>query len=390
MKNKELTYSGVLLESRQSEASYADGTKQIMNEKQAKKRREHPLKAIRATGVPLVAYETTDPAATMLSCVDALGTRKDEIPIVEWNIVEGQRAHNDKALAIRKLFGDGADPLQEPSVFLAELAKLAREVTNESTKTTALDKALIFVFNFHLFARNEQVIQATWNLRDTFKAVGATLVLMQTGTTLPPELQNDVVIVSEVLPDEDELGAVVDGTLKDAGVKLDNERRARIVDTLLGLNSFCAEQALALSIGSGGVDLDALWERKRGMVQQTPGLSVWRGDEREADRLGGLAYAKDYFKRFLTSKRNPVRAILFLDEIEKLLGGAAGDLSGVAQDQLQVILTELQDNDIPAVLLIGPPGTGKTELGHYAAAIADAEFIKGDTGAMTGDRKSVV
>jgi len=45
------------------------------------------------------------------------------------------------------------------------------------------------------------------------------------------------------------------------------------------LAAFPAEQALAMSLVSAKLDTADLWERKRQIIEQTPGLSVWRGGE---------------------------------------------------------------------------------------------------------------
>ena len=60
-----------------------------------KNQSEHPLKAIRRAGVPLVAYETSDPAQTILSCVKALNGKAETSPVVVWDIVNGQRGMNE-------------------------------------------------------------------------------------------------------------------------------------------------------------------------------------------------------------------------------------------------------------------------------------------------------
>ena len=345
---------------------------------------DHPLKAIRRAGVPLIAYETSDPAASIAGCVEALNGKREETKIIQWNICTGQQPMTELAQSL-KMFSQHAEPIQEPSAFLCELYALARKITDETTKQTEINKALIFVHNAHLYMRGEQFIQAIWNLRDPFAAIGATLVLLCPNASLPVELQNDVVIVTEPLPDAETVNKIVDTIAISARIDVKKiKNREKIVDTMLGISAFAAEQALSLSVDKDGFDQEQLWERKRKMVEQTPGLTVWRGDKSGADSLGGLVNAKKYLHKLLTSDKNPVRAIMFLDEIEKLLGGATGDLSGVAQDQLKVILTEMQDGDIPGILLLGPPGTGKTALGRYAAAVADAEFIGADTGAMTG------
>ena len=66
----------------------------------------------------------------------------------------------------------------------------------------------------------------------------------------------------------------------------DDEGRA--VDALLGLAAFPAEQVVAMSLSKRGLDHDQLWERKRQVIEQAPGLTVWRGGEAFTD-VGGCA-----------------------------------------------------------------------------------------------------
>ena len=338
----------------------------------------HPLKAIRGAGVPLVAYETADPAQTILACVKALNGKADTTAVVEWNVASGHSGLNKPGQELAKHIG--AEPVQDPSVFLTTLAQLAQSVVGEKGVTRAED-ALVFMHNGHRFLQSELVVQAVWNLRDAFKAVGATLVLLCPSAMLPVELQQDVVIVTEPLPTSDEVSDIVDSICKDAGVKV--EHKDKVVDTLLGVSAFAAEQALAMSVTKDGVDRDSLWERKRKMVEQTPGLSVFRGAETFAG-VGGCANIKKFLARLLKSKNNPVRCIGFIDEIEKMFAGNAGDLSGVSQDQLMVFLREMQDSNIPGMIFIGPPGTAKSAVAKAAGSIAEAEVLSIDTGAMTG------
>jgi hypothetical protein len=196
-----------------------------------------------------------------------------------------------------------------------------------------------------------------------------------------------VVVVTEPLPDEKEVSSIVESIVKDmrdAGAEFPKDYgHTKAVDTLMGLSAFAAEQALAMSMSKTGIDFDGLWERKRRTVEQTPGLSIWRGAD-SFKSLGGLSNIKDFLTKILTSGRTPVRAIGFIDEIEKGFAGSTGDLSGVSQDQLQVFLKVMQDFDIPGIVLVGPPGTGKSAIAKGAGSVAGAEVLSIDTGAMTG------
>lgn len=342
--------------------------------------REHPLKAIRRAGVPLVAFETSDPAQTIASCVKALNGEAETSPILVWDVQGGQSGFNKIGSKLAKEIS--AEPIQDPAFFCGALVAAARKSVGEQIYQAS--DAIVFAHNFHLFWKSEVVVQGIWNLRDSLKAVGATLVMLCPSAMLPAELSHDIVCVTDPLPNAAEVEAIVDSLLKDAGLKDSHVAdKSKCVDTLLGVSAFAAEQAFAMSVTKDGVDRDALFERKRKMVEQTPGLSVFRGGE-TFDSVGGCANVKKFLTKILKSKNNPVRCIGFIDEVEKMLGGAAGDLSGVSQDQLMVLLREMQDSNIPGMIFIGPPGTAKSAVAKAAGAVADAEVLSIDTGAMTG------
>ncbi len=82
------------------------------------------------------------------------------------------------------------------------------------------------------------------------------------------------------MPAVDDLNCILDETITAAEVpELDPVDSLNALDALLGLAAFPAEQVLAMSLSRTGLDLDQLWERKRQVIEQAPGLSVWRGGE---------------------------------------------------------------------------------------------------------------
>jgi len=363
----------------------------------------HPILSVRRAGVPLVAFETSDPAQTMVQTTKALNGNAASVALMRWDICKGLVGVNTKGQnAVTSILsnkevneGAGQEATVEPGFCLNLLRKYAEYETAQLARNPrapkVIDSAIIFFLNGHLYTKNETVLQALWNLRDALKPTAATLIMLCPEMRLPAELAHDVVVVTEPLPTIAEVGTIVDNLVRDAKVDASGVDRAKVVDVLLGISAFAAEQVLALSTypdaagGTAVIHMDELWDRKRKMVEQTPGLSVFRGSE-SFDDIGGLDNIKLFLTKILKSGNNPVRCIGFIDEIEKMFSSAStgGDLSGVAQDQLKVFLTEMQDNEIPGLILIGPPGTGKSAIAKGAGAVAGAEVLTIDTGAMTG------
>jgi SpoVK/Ycf46/Vps4 family AAA+-type ATPase len=157
----------------------------------------------------------------------------------------------------------------------------------------------------------------------------------------------------------------------------------KAVEAVQGLAAFPAEQAVAMAVRSDGIDLDHLWEVKRSMIEDTPGLSCWRGGERFED-IGGLENAKRYCSQLINGRKK-YGAVVFIDEIEKLLAGSSGsggDTSGVSQGFLQVLLTYMQDHEVGGMIFVGHPGAGKSMLGKALGAEAGVPTIALDTNAM--------
>jgi hypothetical protein len=251
------------------------------------------------------------------------------------------------------------------------------------------EEAILSIHNAHLYYRREDVLQGIWNCRDTFKANQRALVLLTTlGATLPPELASDVMTLDEPLPTLEELNRILALQYDAVGISPPADgTMSRAVDAICGLAAFPAEQVTAMSFvkrdGRIVLDVDALWERKRQVIEATPGLSVWRQSAKFQD-IGGLDNLK-HFVKLLIAGEQPFRVVVFLDEIEKAFAGAAsdaGDSSGTTQEMHGTLLTEMENQGYDGLILVGPPGTCKSQFAKATGGEAETPVICFDLSAM--------
>jgi len=328
------------------------------------------FRAARCVSTPLVAVRTADPASTTNFIIETLKQGQNLPPLLGWDVVRGLYAiGRDSGEELARVLGDR----EAATVGPADALSLAQQLG---------ENGLVLYSNAHRFWDEPGVMQGIWNLRDSFKATGRMLVLLAApGATLPPELGQDVLVLDEPLPSAAHLERIVRETFHAAN--LAEPERAKIdraVDALIGLAAFPAEQALAISLVKRELDTEDLWERKRQVIEQTPGLSVWRGGE-TFDDLGGLSNVKSFLHAVLAGV-DPPRVIVFIDEIEKAFAGTGTDLSGVKTEMTGTILTYMQDREADGIVLTGPPSAAKSAVAKATGNTAGIPTIAFDLAAM--------
>jgi hypothetical protein len=177
-------------------------------------------------------------------------------------------------------------------------------------------------------------------------------------------------VLDEPLPTREDLGKVLDDLVQDTRVQnpdfpvLTPQDRTHATDALLGLTLFSAQQAVSMSLTRSGLNLSRLWSKKVQTVQQTPGLTVWKGEE-TFNSIAGVQNVKEFLE-LIMGRQRPPGGVMFIDEIEKHLAGHGTDSSGVKTEMFGTLLTWMQDKKAKGLLFVGCPGTAKSATAKAA------------------------
>lgn len=335
------------------------------------------FRTARRVDTPVVAIRTPDQGAIMRR-IGASYTNGWRPALLRWDMVNGVTGLNEAGREVASGIDLGMAPTEAH-----QLAALMGMLPQGS---------ILCVRNAHRLLQDPGIALVVGDYRDAWKGTGAadqekrTLVLLGPSFTLPDELAHDVWLLTDPLPDREELGALAGRIFADVyGQEPDADTLGRAVDGLAGLPAYLAEQAFAMSLRPEGVDLDALWARKRQMIRETKGLSIVE-DAPSLDELGGLAAIKEYIRRL--TARNRYGCVLWVDEMEKAVGNAEGDLSGVKADALGHLLQwtagHQAKGSITCVLLVGVAGSGKSALAQATGRTAGVPTVRFDLGEMKG------
>lgn len=359
------------------------------------------VKHARRVSVPLVAVTTADPMSTLRTIANGLNNG----PVVAWDCVRGMFGINTTGETLADELNAGRDP-EDRGGSPMEVLELGPRVAPDG-KPRIPSGAIMVILQANAWLERPEVIQGVWNLRDLFKQDRRMLILLAHEITLPGAMKDDVVILDDPLPSPEELREIIvgidaaanvcptcGGTKKKNGLKceackgkgrsnrkpLPKESVDKAVEAVRGLPAFPAEQATAMALRKSGIDLDHLWDTKRKQIEQTRGLSVYRGGETFAD-LGGLQTIKAHLTEIMQGRRPP-SCIVWLDEVEKTGLAHTGDTSGVNADANGTLLTAMEDHDVYGVMLLGVAGAGKSAIAKACGAEFNVPVIRLDLGAM--------
>lgn len=158
----------------------------------------------------------------------------------------------------------------------------------------------VFVLtNFHRYLDEPEMIQTVKDLVQVGKAAGTHIIFVCNVWKLPEELTDDVTRVDFSLPDAALLSQRIDYLYSDDEVKAkipvpDDAQREKIVEAMLGMTTWEAENALSMSmIENGFIDPDVVAREKAQAVAKS-GLLEFYDPRTTMSDIGGLGNLKDW------------------------------------------------------------------------------------------------
>ncbi|HVM60262.1 MAG TPA: AAA family ATPase [Verrucomicrobiae bacterium] len=241
---------------------------------------------------------------------------------------------------------------------------------NAATKDplAALDQVIdqvepaIYVFkDFHPFLtrNNFAVIRKLKDIALHLKNSYKTVILISPTLEIPAELDKEVTVLNFPLPTRDDLGALLDGIIKDVKdvrevkIDLDEPGRDRLLQGALGLTLGEAENVFAkIMVKDGrlsGDDVQEVFSEKQQIIRKS-GLLEYYATTNTISDVGGLAILKDWLLK---------RAVAFTEQARTF--------------------------GLPApkgVLLLGVQGCGKSLCAKAVSSLWQLPLLRFDMGRM--------
>jgi hypothetical protein len=159
--------------------------------------------------------------------------------------------------------------------------------------------SLLVLVNFHRFLQSPEIVQALIQQVNAGKQNRTFVVILSPVVQVPTELEKQFVVVEHPLPDRAQLDEIAHGVATESDELPSGIELNRLLDAAAGLTRYEAESAFSLSlVRHGRLQAETLWELKSQMLKKSGLVQLYRGQESFAD-LGGLDALKAFCKRAL-------------------------------------------------------------------------------------------
>lgn len=190
----------------------------------------------------------------------------------------------------------------------AELVALSEILTNES------QNAIYHLKDFHPYMNDTRVIRLLRDLANQLRSRSQTIVISSPIMKLPIELEKEISVLEFALPDESDIGAVLDTAIQavsnntNVDTKLSDERRELLIKSCLGLTLDEVESVFARSLVEvKKFDLSVVLEEKKQIVRKSGLLEYYPASE-SFSNVGGMEILKEWLDKRKASFTDKARA----------------------------------------------------------------------------------
>lgn len=235
---------------------------------------------------------------------------------------------------------------------------------------------LLVLVNFHRFLQSSELVEALRRQITAGKQTRTFVVILAPVVQIPIELDKQFVVLTQPLPDREQLAEIARGVATEPGELPDAAGLHAVLDAAAGLTRYEAEGAFSLAlVRHGRLEPQTLWELKSQTLRKHGLLTLHRGGDAFAD-LGGLDRLKAFCHQALTRaatgpERPRPRGVLLLSppgcgksQFAKALGNETGrptlvldigslmgGLVGLTEQRTRQVLAQI-DAMAPAIVMI--------------------------------------